>query len=400
MRESTFSQGKKGNYEITFTNNAIEIEPAALTITASASKEYDGEPLNGSDAVSIEGLVEGDSITVTATGTITNAGTADNPYTIDWGDTNPNNYTVTQEPGTLEVTPKEVTISTGSDEKVYDGETLFYDSYELSPSDPWVNGQAPKITVTGSITNAGSSPNTCMVEWKGVNPNNYSVTQEYGTLTVRPVEIVLISDCAYEVAGDIIIDSHGLKVQVNNVDSSYYNVYETDENEWQITFAWGDKIYASTLLIKDDTGFWITPYHYFISGDSDNYEYSTVDQEGKFDVPPVAPESEDGDGNKMFSTFSSPDRRLPETPSEKEDPNAADKSEDDDGKQDSDEEKSAVNDPAEPAPAELMSEEDTKEEDREEEAQEEEEQEKPSEEILQEELSEEKPSEDQNIDGC
>ena len=300
--ESTFSQGKKGNYEITFTNNAIEIEPAALTITASASKEYDGEPLNGSDAVSIEGLVEGDSITVTATGTITNAGTADNPYTIDWGDTNPNNYTVTQEPGTLEVTPKEVTISTGSDEKVYDGETLFYDSYELSPSDPWVNGQAPKITVTGSITNAGSSPNTCMVEWKGVNPNNYSVTQEYGTLTVRPVEIVLISDCAYEVAGDIIIDSHGLKVQVNNVDSSNYYVNQTDENEWRISFSWGDIIDASTFLIKDETSFAITPIHDLVSGNPDNYDYSTVDQEGMFDKAPVHSDDEDGKGS--FSTYS------------------------------------------------------------------------------------------------
>ena len=310
------------------------------------------------------------------------------------------NYEITFINNAIEIKPVEVTISSGSDEKVYDGETLFCDSYELSPSDPWVDGQAPVITVTGSITKAGDTPNSFKIDWNGVNPNNYKVTEKPGTLTVKPVEVVLTANCTYEYSGDITVYSYGLIVQVNNVDSSYYNVYETDENEWQITFAWGDKIYASTLLIKDDTGFEITPYHYFISGDSDNYEYSTVDQEGKFDVPPVAPESEDGDGNKMFSTFSSPDRRLPETPSEKEDPNAADKSEDDDGKQDSDEEKSAVNDPAEPAPAELMSEEDTKEEDREEEAQEEEEQEKPSEEILQEELSEEKPSEDQNIDGC
>ena len=69
--ESTFLEGRKDNYEITFTNNKLEITPLALTITASASKEYDGEPLVGSDAVNIEGLADGDIITVTATGTIT-----------------------------------------------------------------------------------------------------------------------------------------------------------------------------------------------------------------------------------------------------------------------------------------------------------------------------------------
>ena len=294
--ESTFLEGKEGNYEITFINNAFRIDPAQLTITASASKEYDGEPLNGSDAVSIEGLIEGDSLTVTATGTITNAGTAENPYTIDWGDTNPNNYTITQEPGILEVTPKKVTITTGSDEKVYDGETLFYDSYELSPSDPWVNGQGPRITVTGSVTNVGSSPNTCNVEWKGVNPNNYSVTLEYGTLTVNPVEIVLTSNCIYGYSGDITISQYDLKVQVNNVDPSYYFVTKTDENEWRISFSWGDKIDLSTFLIKDATSFAITPIHDFYSGNPDNYEFETIDQEGEFDIPSQGSSPEGGFG--------------------------------------------------------------------------------------------------------
>ena len=294
--ESSFLEGKKDNYEITFTNNSIEIMPAALTITASASKEYDGEPLSGSDAVIIEGLVEGDSITVTATGTITDAGTVDNPYTIDWGETNPDNYSVTQEPGTLEITPREVTITTGSDEKVYDGETLFYDSYELSPSDPWVSGQAPIITVTGSITNAGETPNSCNIEWKGVNPNNYNLTEELGTLTVNPVEIVLISDCAYEYSGDITILGYGLKVQIGNIDPVRYYVAEMDENAWQISFDWGDKIDASTFLIKDERSFAITPIHDFVSGDSGNYKFDTVDQAGEFDIPPVFPDDDTGMG--------------------------------------------------------------------------------------------------------
>ena len=263
--------------------------------------DYNNRAL-GSEEAHYSGLSVDESIKVTATGSQTDVGTSVNTYTIDWGTANLSNYEVGEDLGTLTVIPASATVTTGSAEKVYDGETLFYDSYELSPSDPWVNGQAPKITVTGSITNAGSSPNTCMVEWKGVNPNNYSVTQEYGTLTVRPVEIVLISDCAYEVAGDIIIDSHGLKVQVNNVDSSNYYVNQTDENEWRISFSWGDIIDASTFLIKDETSFAITPIHDLVSGNPDNYDYSTVDQEGMFDKAPVHSDDEDGKGS--FSTYS------------------------------------------------------------------------------------------------
>ena len=263
--------------------------------------DYNNRAL-GSEEAHYSGLSVDESIKVTATGSQTDVGASVNTYTIDWGTANLSNYEVGEDLGTLTVIPASATVTTGSAEKVYDGETLFYDSYELSPSDPWVNGQAPKITVTGSITNAGSSPNTCMVEWKGVNPNNYSVTQEYGTLTVRPVEIVLISDCAYEVAGDIIIDSHGLKVQVNNVDSSNYYVNQTDENEWRISFSWGDIIDASTFLIKDETSFAITPIHDLVSGNPDNYDYSTVDQEGMFDKAPVHSDDEDGKGS--FSTYS------------------------------------------------------------------------------------------------
>ena len=287
--ESTFLEGKKDNYEITFTNNQLEITPLALTITASASKEYDGEPLIGSDAVKIEGLADGDIITVTATGTITNAGTTDNPYTIDWGNTNPNNYTLTEEPGLLEVTPKKVTLTTGSTEKLYDGETLFYNNYELSPSDPWVNGQAPKITVTGSITNVGIKSNTCMVEWKGVNPNNYDLKQELGTLTVKPVEIVLIQDCAFGVAGNVTIESYGLKVQVSEVPSSRYYVTPMGENRWWLQFDWGDKIEVQIVVVTDETSYTITPVYDFVLGDSGNYKIDTVDATGEFDVPPIYP---------------------------------------------------------------------------------------------------------------
>ena len=347
--ESTFLEGKKDNYEITFTNNKLEITPLALTITASASKEYDGEPLIGSDAVKIEGLADGDIITVTATGTITNAGTTDNPYTIDWGNTNPNNYTLTEELGLLEVTPKKVTLTTGSTEKLYDGETLFYNNYELSPSDPWVNGQAPKITVTGSITNVGIKSNTCIVEWKGVNPNNYDLKQELGTLTVKPVEIVLIQDCVFGVAGNITIESYGLKVQVSEVPSSRYYVTPMGENRWWLQFDWGDKIEVHIAVDTDETSFTITPDYDFVLGDSGNYKIDTVDATGEFDVPPIYPIDGFGMGKPAgFSSVadsSSYDKEAAPAP-EGSDPSALDQADED-----------VIEEPLEEAALETLSEE-------------------------------------------
>ena len=129
-----------------------------------------------------------------------------------------------------------MTITTGSKEKVYDGETLFYNSYELTPSNPWVNGNAPQITVTGSRKIVGDTPNSCNIAWKGVNPNNYEVKQKLGTLSVKPVEIVLASNCTYTATSDLEVSAYGLNIQVNNVDSSSYSVIKTDENEWRISF--------------------------------------------------------------------------------------------------------------------------------------------------------------------
>ncbi len=48
----------------------------------------------------------------------------------------------------------------------------------------------PAITVkaTGSRTEAGESPNTFTIEWNGANPENYTVREEPGTLTVLVLE--------------------------------------------------------------------------------------------------------------------------------------------------------------------------------------------------------------------
>ncbi len=93
----------KGNFTGTITKT-YRITPAALhVVTASASKTYDGTALTN-DGVTVTGLVAGDVITVTATGAQTQVGSSENTYTIDWMQVNKDNYTLTDELGTLAVT--------------------------------------------------------------------------------------------------------------------------------------------------------------------------------------------------------------------------------------------------------------------------------------------------------
>ncbi len=93
----------KGEYTGTVTKT-YRITPAALhVVTASASKTYDGSALT-STTVTVTGLVKGDKIVVTATGAQTQVGSSKNTYSIDWQQVSKDNYTLTDELGTLTVT--------------------------------------------------------------------------------------------------------------------------------------------------------------------------------------------------------------------------------------------------------------------------------------------------------
>ena len=106
-----FTTGSKGNYAISYSGTTMTINPAKVTVTTgSADKTYDAEPLTCEEAT-ITGLVGSDTATVKATGSITDAGTADNTYTIDWDTADPGNYTIEENLGTLTVDPLGVTIN-------------------------------------------------------------------------------------------------------------------------------------------------------------------------------------------------------------------------------------------------------------------------------------------------
>ena len=185
---------------ITLVDGTLTVDPAALTVsTGTASKTYDGTPLTA--AATVTGLVGSETLSVITT-SVTDAGPAvDNTYTIDWeGSTaQVGNYTVsTGSIGTLTVNKKALKLTTGSSEKTYDGTPLTNSTVTI---EGLVSGETIAVTATGSITDAGSKPNTYAIDWDGssAKQGNYEFTEiVVGTLLVKKAPITVTTK-SYEI---------------------------------------------------------------------------------------------------------------------------------------------------------------------------------------------------------
>ena len=195
---------KQGNYTVVnhFGTLTVTLNTQPVTITAgSASRAYDGTPLTN-NAVTYSGLPDGFYVEGETVGSQTDTGTSQNmvsSYVIKNanGDDKTANFTnVTTVAGTLTVTPAELTITTGSATRPYDGtpltnESVFVqigsDNYYPDNSGQFsiFNSQI-SIQTTGSQTNVGSSDNTYILDWGTTDPDNYQIIDSLGTLTVSP----------------------------------------------------------------------------------------------------------------------------------------------------------------------------------------------------------------------
>ena len=90
--------------------------------------------------------------------------------------------------GRLRILPKELTVTTGSDEKTYDGTPLTNDEASISELVAADEGKI-EITATGSQTEVGSSKNTYSIDWGDVKPTNYKIVEELGTLEVKEAQL-------------------------------------------------------------------------------------------------------------------------------------------------------------------------------------------------------------------
>lgn len=183
----------------------LTIEKRDVTLTsASDNKKYDGTPLTNAEVtVSGDGFVEGEGASYEVTGTQTDAGSSANTftYTLNEG-TNANNYNITTANGTITVNPRNVTLTSASDSKTYDGTPLTNSNVTVS-DDGFVEGQGATYNVTGSQTESGTSDNIFSYTLnEGTKAGNYNITTQNGTLTVTMPEIISYLDIIITAGSD------------------------------------------------------------------------------------------------------------------------------------------------------------------------------------------------------
>jgi hypothetical protein len=104
-------------------------------------------------------------------------------------------YVVGYENGKLSITKRPVTLTSGSAERVYNGEALTKKEVTASTgeNEGFVKGQGATYDVTGSQTDVGESKNTFTYKLNGnTNANNYSIELVLGKLEVTPVTAEVI----------------------------------------------------------------------------------------------------------------------------------------------------------------------------------------------------------------
>ena len=162
------------NVTFVVTDGKLVINPRPVTLTsADLTKVYDGTPLKNGDAPVTEmsgtekAFPDGEGLDYTFTGGQTDVGKSANTFTYKAKEgTNPDNYAITTEFGTLEVTPVTdkvtVKIKGKTDSVMYDGKLHFVFGFDAESSnklynpnkDMWFNGTDVDMIAEG--TDAGT----------------------------------------------------------------------------------------------------------------------------------------------------------------------------------------------------------------------------------------------------
>ena len=181
------------NNDISQKNHPVSfvVTKADMSIEAeSSTKKYDGKPLEGkANPVVTEHTVITYRTKEKEEGTwsdwnseipsITNAG----KLWVEAKTENPN-YKDATVAYTLEVTKLEITLTSGSASKEYDGKPLTKPGVVIS-GDKFIEDEVTDVQAIGTITNVGSVDNTIkIVATDKFNENNYAIKYELGKLTI------------------------------------------------------------------------------------------------------------------------------------------------------------------------------------------------------------------------
>ena len=246
-----------GNYTGKATRT-YAITPKTYTVTTeSDSKVYDGTALTAGGKVS--GIVKGETVDFTITGSQTNVGTSDNTYELNWtGSAKESNYKHGKDSiGTLTVkaksivpdgpdTPKEektgITVSDPSDSK-YDGkehrevltvqdtktneELVAEKDYSVTYSDDLVNAGTVTITIEGTGNYTGSFTKTYKITKRSVTLTSATASKTYDGRALTSTSITVSGDGFVKGEGAT-YNVTGTQTEVGNSANSFE--YKLNEN--------------------------------------------------------------------------------------------------------------------------------------------------------------------------
>lgn len=141
-----------------------------------------------------------------------------------------NQFQIKVEKAALVVEKRNVTITSATASKQYDGTALTNSEVKVT-GDGWATGEEPTYEVSGTQTLVGSSKNSFEYKFTdGINAKNYSVTKEEGTLT--------ITDRADAEKYEIIVEAN------SNTGNVYDGTKKTAEGLKQTTFVVDGQTYT------------------------------------------------------------------------------------------------------------------------------------------------------------
>ena len=261
----------QGNYTVAYVPAILTIVPentVVVTITANNGEfVYDGteHDLSGYSVAISDPLYTEADFTFTGSNELkgTNAGTYRTAMTAeDFANINANfeNVVFQVENGELEITRRNVTLTSANATKPYDGTPLTADSVEQKG---FVDGEGADVLVTGQITRPGSINNTFTYTMaKGTLAENYNETAVYGTLTVTPALIHTLNISYVDDKGAQFDSYHGQYAvdQTYSVRSPYHAGYTPDReivagimpnNDLYLTVVYTPNTYTLTINYED-----------------------------------------------------------------------------------------------------------------------------------------------------
>ena len=262
-----------GNYSGTV-KRSYKVTPKEYTVTTdSATKTYSGTALTASGKV--EGIVSGETVEFTTTGSQTEVGTSKNTYELVWKSAKATNYTLAKESiGKLTVKAKSIvpddkdtpesektgiTVNEPSDSK-YDGkehkevltvtdtktgkELVAGTDYSVTYSSDLVNAGTVKVTVAGLGNYTGSFTKT------------YKITKRSVTLTSATVSKVYdgsaLTNTSITVSGDGFVEGEGASYEVTGTQTEVgnsANAFEYKLNEKTLASNYNITKVVGTLTI-------------------------------------------------------------------------------------------------------------------------------------------------------